>query len=191
MNRGTVGSGPVEGDLELSGQPVELGMLGRPLPNDLAVGAGIDAFVVRDARELVRGNVANAAAAGLYGVHLDLRQVGQNVGHVGEFGPVELDVLARAEVSITLVVAARDRSERAQLPRRQGSVGNCHPQHGRQALDVEAVAKPQLQELILGQFAVEVSLGLLPVLFDPFFDEALVEFLILVHPSHGTNSGLG
>ena len=67
-----------------------------PLAQDLGERARIDDLVGRDAGEVVGGDVADAVAAGLDGVHLDRGQVGEDVGHLLQLRPVELDVLARA-----------------------------------------------------------------------------------------------
>ena len=68
----------------------------RPLPHELGTRPRIDDLVARDAGEVVGGDVADAVAAGLDGVHLDRRELGQDVRHLLELRPVELDVLARA-----------------------------------------------------------------------------------------------
>jgi hypothetical protein len=71
-------------------------------------GRGSSQFVGRDAGELVGGDVADAVARGLHGVHFDARQFGQDVRRFLELRPVELHVLARREVPDAAVVAARD-----------------------------------------------------------------------------------
>ena len=62
-----------DGDLELARQEREFRMEGRPLADDLAVDARILDLVGGDAGELIGGDVADAVAAGLDGVHLDRR----------------------------------------------------------------------------------------------------------------------
>ena len=64
---------------------------------------------------MIGGDVADAVARGLDGVHLDLGQRGQDVRHVLELDPVELDVLARREMAVAAVVLARDVGKLAQL----------------------------------------------------------------------------
>ena len=46
-------------------------------------------------------------------------ELGEDVGHVLELRPVELQVLARGEVAVAPVVVARDVRERAQLRGRE------------------------------------------------------------------------
>ena len=95
-----------DGDLELARQVGELRMERRPLPDELAVRARVDGLVVRDTGEMVAGDVAHVVAGRLDRVHLDRRELGEDVGHVFESRPVELQVLARAEMTVAAVVAA-------------------------------------------------------------------------------------
>ena len=130
---------------------------------------------------MVAGDVADAIAAGLDRVHLDARQLGQDVGHVFEPRPVELDVLARGEVAVASVILPADVRERAQLSRRQQAVRDGDAQHRRVALDVQAVLQAQRPELVLGQLAGEKAPGLVAKLGDALVDEALVEVVVAVH----------
>ena len=103
---------------------------------------------------------------GLDRVHLDRRELGEDVGHVLELRPVELDVLARGEVAVAAVVLARDVRELAQLRRRQQAVRNRDAQHRRMLLDVQAVLQAQRPELVLGQLAGEKAARLVAKLRD-------------------------
>ena len=173
----------VEGDLELARQPVELRVLRGPLADDLAVGAGVHPLVRGDAGELVRRDVADAASAGLDAVHAHLGEVREDVRHDLQGRPVDLHVLPGGQVAVALVVAAGDVGEGAELFRGQRPVGHRDAEHRREPLDVEAVAQPQLQELVVRQFPREVPLRLLAVLRDALVQEALVEFVVEVHLS--------
>ena len=153
----------------------------RPLAQDFGQRARIDDLVGRDTRELVRGDVAHAVAAGLDRVHLDFGQFGQDVGRVLQPDPVELDVLPRGEVSIAAVVPARDVRQRAHLRGRQQAVGDRDAQHGRMALDIQAVAQAQRAELVLAQLPGEKALHLVAVLGHPFEDERAVDGVVAVH----------
>ena len=124
----------IDGDLELAWQEGELGMKGRPLANDLAPRARIYQFVGSNAGKLISRSVANAVAAGLNGVHLDFSQVRQNVGHIFECRPVELNVLARAEVGVAFVILAGNKGQFAHLLGRDVAIGNGNAQHRRVAL---------------------------------------------------------
>ena len=134
-------------DLELARQVGELRVQGRPLAQQLAVRAGIGDLVGRDAGQVVAGDVAYAVAAGLNGVHVHRGEIGEDVRHPFQGGPVELDVLARGEVAVAAVVARGDRGEHPQLRRRQDAVGDRHPEHRSEPLDVEPVHQPQGLEL--------------------------------------------
>ena len=139
-----------DGDLELARQEGELRVQRAPLAQDLAVGPRVDHLVGRDAGQRVAGDVADAVAAGLDAVHVD---VGQQVHHVGgarQRDPVELQVLARGEVAVVAVELARDARQLAQLAAAQLAVGHGHAQHRRMALHVPAVLQAQRPELVVG-----------------------------------------
>ena len=81
--RGAVLARAADGDLELARQEGELGVQRAPLAQDLAVRPRVDDLVGGDAGEAVAGDVADAVAAGLDAVHVD---VGEQVHHVGGVG---------------------------------------------------------------------------------------------------------
>jgi hypothetical protein len=54
-------------------------------------------------------------------------------------------------------------------------------EHWRKALDVQAVAKAQMQKLLAGQLSGEKSSGLVAVLGDSFIDHGLVVFIVNIH----------
>jgi hypothetical protein len=112
---GAVFAGAGYGDLELARQEGEFRVEGAPLAQDLGQRARVDDLVGGDAGELVGGDVADAVARGLDGVHLDFGQLGQDVGHVLDLRPVELQVVARREMAVAAVVGAGDMGQLAQL----------------------------------------------------------------------------
>ncbi len=116
-------------------------------------------------------------------MHLHRCEVGQYVGHLGEIGPIELHVLSGTEVSVASVVVARDVREHPQLSRRQGAIRDGNPKHWREALDVQAVAQTQVQEVCVRQRAVDVALRLVTKLRDSLVDKVLVEFVVAIHGS--------
>ena len=145
--------------LELARQEAELGVQRRPLADDLGVGARVGHLVSGGAGEVIGGDVADAVAGGLDGVHLDLGQLGQDVGDVAERRPVELQVLARGEVAVAAVVDAGDVGELAHLPRGQRAVGHGDAQHVGVQLQVEAVHQAQRAELVFRQLALDAALA--------------------------------
>ena len=155
LDGGAVARRGGHGDLELARQEAELGVQRRPLADDLGVGARVGHLVGGGAGEVIGGDVADAVAGGLDGVHLDVGQLVQDVGDVGELGPVELQVLARGEVAGAAVVGARDVGELAQLARGQRAVGDGDAQHVGVQLQIDAVHEAQRLELVLGQLARE------------------------------------
>ena len=108
-------------------------------------------------------------------------QVGENVRHVLQLGPVELQVLPRGEVAEAAIVVARDVGELAQLARAQQAIRNRDAQHRRMALDVEAVAQSQRAKLILGQLAGEEAPRLIAEFRHALVDHRLVDVVVAIH----------
>ena len=171
----------VDRDLEFARQEREFRMQRRPLPQDFGIGAGIGDFVVGDAGVMVRRDVADAIARRLDRVHLDARELGENVGRVLQRRPVVLDVLPGGEMPIAAIVLARDLGELAHLARVQRAVGDRDPQHVGMELQIEPVHEAMRAELLLGQFAGQPAGDLVAELLDPRGDEGRVEIIIMIH----------
>src|SRR5882762_169225 len=186
-DRGAIRLGAVHGELELARQIRELGMEGGPLADDFAPDERIHDFVARDTGEMVGGDIAEGIARRLDRVHLHRRQLREYVGYALELRPVQLQILARAEVAVTAVVLARDLREFSQLLRRQQAVGDGDAQHRRVTLDVEAVPEAQRAELVIGELAREKAPGLVAELGDALVDELLVDFVVKVHGSYNAS----
>ena len=106
----------------------------------------------------------------------------ENIRHVLELRPVELQVLARGEVAVAAVVAcARSSASLRSCCGAQQAVRNRDAQHRRMALDVQAVAQAQRAELVLGQLAGEEAPRLVAELRDALLDERLVDGVVPVH----------
>jgi hypothetical protein len=148
-------------------------------------GPRIDDFVRRDAGERIAGDVADAVAAGLDAVHVDRGQRFHHVGAAIERDPVELQVLARREVTVAAVELARDAAERAQLVRVDLAVRHRDPQHRRMALHVPAVLQAQRPELVVAELAGQVAGQLVAVLGRAALHEQAVELGVLVHGRWG------
>ena len=114
-------------------------------------------------------------------MHLDRRELGQDLGRILEPRPVELQVLARGEVAVASVILASDMRQLAQLSRREHPVGNRDAQHRGVLLDVEPVLQTQRPELVLGQLAGKEAPRLVAELRDPVVDEALIVGIVAVH----------
>ena len=108
-------------------------------------------------------------------------KIREDIRHLLEFGPVELDVLPRRHVAVAAIVAARDVRKHAQLPRRQQSVGNRDAQHRRMALQVQAVAQAQVLEFVVRELPGEKSARLVAKLRDALVDERLVDGIVAIH----------
>ncbi len=156
-------------------------MEGGPLADDLAPGARINQLICGDAGKLVGRGVADTVTAGLNGVHLDFGQVGQNVRHIFQCGPVELHVLTGTEMHVALVVLTGNQGQLAHLSGRNQAVGDGNAQHRRVALYIQAVLQTQRQEFALAQLASEKAAGLIAELLYAVLDDLLIIFVVDIH----------
>ena len=177
-DRSAIGLCAVHGELELARKIRELGMERGPLADDLAPHEGIDDLVLRDAGEMIGGDIAEGIARGLDRVHLHGGELGEDVGRLRKLRPVQLEVLSRAEMAVAAVVFAGDIREPSQLLRRQQPVRDRDPEHRRVTLDVEAVPQAQRAKFIVGELAGEKAPRLVAELDDAFVDELLVDFVV-------------
>ena len=167
--------------LELARQIAELGVETAPLAQQFGPGARVRYFIGGSAGKLVRGNVADAIAAGLDRMHLDRGEVGQNVRRVFELDPVILKVLPRGEMAIIAIIFACDVREHPHLPAVERAIGNGDAQHIGVELEIEAVHQPQGLELVLAHFAGQAALHLVAEFRDARIDDRLVVSVIFVH----------
>ena len=174
MDGGAVVFRAVDGNFELARQKREFGMQRRPLADNFAIRPRIDPLIPGHARERVRGGVAHAVAAGLNRVHLHAGQIGQDVGNVLQARPVELNILACADMAVALVVAPADLGDGPQLRAADKPVGYGDAQHGRQTLHIQPVLQAQGQKLSVRQLATQVACGLLAELRNALLDQVLV-----------------
>ncbi|MCY1411251.1 hypothetical protein D9M71_266330 [compost metagenome] len=173
--------GGADGNLEFAWQEEEFRVDRRPLAEDFRQRARVQHLIRSHAGERLGGDVAHAVAGGLDRMHLDLGQLFENLRHLLQLDPVELDVLPRGEVAVATVVVAGDPRQRAQLPARQGAVGNCHAQHVRMLLQVQAVLQTQRQEFLFAQFATEPPRHLVAKLRNALAHQGVVVFVVLIH----------
>ncbi len=181
LDGGPVVLGRRDSHLEFARQEAELRMQRRPLSDDLRVRARVGHLVGRGAGKVVGRDVANAVAGRLDGVHLDIGQFLEDVGDVGELGPVELEVLPRGEVAVTPVVHPGDVRKLAHLSRRQRAVGDGNAQHVGVQLEIDTVHQPQRLELVFGQFAGDAAAHLVAELRHPLAHELCIELVVAIH----------
>ena len=179
-----------DGDLELARQPGELRVQRGPLPEDFGIDPRIDHLIPRGAGVFIGGDVADAIAAGLDGMHVHIRQRLENGRHILELGPIELDVLPRREMPETTIPTAGDDRQLAQLRRRQHAIGDRHAEHIGVQLEIEAVHQPERLELLLGQRAGEAALHLVGELGDPLPQEGAVDLVVAVGPGFRRGQGV-
>ena len=158
-------------------------MKGRPLPDDFGIDTRVLDFFRGDPGIVIGGHVTNTVAAGLDRVHFDAGQIGQQIRHVIQLGPVELDVLPRGEMAVAAVVCPGDLCQHAHLRGRQCAVGDGDPQHIGVELAIQPVHQAQRFELVFGQRAAEAPGHLAAKLVDPFADQRVIEFVVTIHGS--------
>ena len=163
----------------------------RPLAQHLAPGTRVFQLVIDGAGERIGGDVAHAIAACLDAMHLDIGERAQDLGHVDELHPVELQILPCGEMAIAAIEAAADHGELAQLARREHAIGNGDAQHIGVQLEIESVAKPKRTELVLGQLACEPASDLLAELRHTLMHERVVELVIAVHRTSPSSEWFG
>ncbi len=151
LDRGAIMGGAGYGDLELARQERKFRMRARPLPQELRRRARVLDLVRRDAGEMIGGDIADAIAGGLDGVHLDFRQRLENIGRVDELRPVVLEILARREMAVAAVIFVRDVGKAAHLARGERAIGNGDAQHIGVELKIEPVHQAEGAEFVLGQ----------------------------------------
>src|SRR5262249_21936064 len=115
--------------LELARQPAELRMQRRPLAQHLAPGTRVFELVIDGAGERIGGDVAQAIAARLNAMHLDVGERAQDLRNVDQLHPVELEILPRSEVAIAAIPAATDHGKLAELAWAKHAIGNGDAQH--------------------------------------------------------------
>ncbi len=114
-------------------------------------------------------------------MHLDRGERVENIRHVLQLRPVELDVLARGEVAVALVPGLGDMGQHPHLARIERAVGDRNPQHVGVELQVEPVHQAQGLEFVLVQRAGQAAVHLVAELGDTLGDEAMVELVVSVH----------
>ena len=114
-------------------------------------------------------------------MHLDLRQLRENVGNIGEFGPIELQVLARGEMAKAPVIGARDVGELVQLARGQGAIRDGDAEHVGMQLQIDAILEAQRLEFVLGQFAAQAAADLIAKLGHALAHKLGIKFVVTVH----------
>ena len=157
----------------------------------LAPGARVFQLVVDGAGERIGGDVAHAIAARLNAMHLDVGERAQDLRHVDQLHPVELQILPRGEMAVAAVEAPADHGELAQLAGREHAIGNGDAQHIGVQLQIESVAQPKRTELVLGQLAGEPALDLLAKLRHTLMHESVVELVIAVHRTNPWSEWFG
>jgi hypothetical protein len=151
-----------DGDLELAGEVVELGVGGEEMRDLHGEWAGVQEFLVLNAGERAAGDVADYVAAGALGGEVDLGEGvdGLDEGVDGE--PVELDVLAGGDVGQVAGVFAGELAYDAGLMGGEQAVGHADAHHevlGGLAFAADAAGDTQAVALGVDAPPLEVEIG--------------------------------
>jgi len=107
---------------------------------------GIHDLVLRNAREMIGGDIAEGIAEVWIACICHRRQLRRGCRVRARVSASSLAVLARAEVAVARDLLARICGEFFAAAQSTRAVGNGDAQHRRVTLDVEAVAQPQRAE---------------------------------------------
>ena len=110
------------GNFEFARQIGEFRMECRPLTDQFAIRARIFDFIGRCTGILIGRCIPNAVARCLDGVHLDIGKIKQGIGNFVKLRPVILNILARGEMAIALVIFTRNAAKLTQLISAQRTV---------------------------------------------------------------------
>ena len=186
---------PGDGHFEFARQELEFRVIGGPLADQFGIGARIVDFIGGGSGEMVGGDVADGVAGGLDRVETHFGQCVEHIGHVTEFGPVELDVLAGGEVAITTIPALGHIGELAHLRAVQRAVGDGDTEHIGVKLEVEAVHQAERAKLVFGERTGDAALDLGAELGVAGLEEGGVEIALEIHGSvlgrSGAREGVG
>ncbi len=124
-------------------------------------------------------------------MHFNTGEFIQDRRHVGEFRPVELDVLPCGEVAVAAVIGACHMGQHPHLSRVQRAIGNGHPEHIGMKLQIDPVHQPQRLEGILADLASKPPRDLVAKLIDAVGDKGVIEFVVTIHrcPQAAMKSG--
>ena len=170
-------------NFELARQVAEFGMKGRPLAQQFGPRTRIGNFVGGSACILIGRNVADAVTTGLDSVHLDLCQLGQQIGAFLQLDPVILNILTRGEMTVTTVIFARDMRQHVHLAAVQRAIGYSDTEHISMELQIKPIHQAQRLELVFGHLARQPPLYLIAKFFDASIDDGLVKGVIFIHRS--------
>ena len=135
-----------------------------------------------DAGQMIGGGIADAVAAGLDRMHLDLGEFGQNIRHLLELGPVELEVLARGEMPVAAVVARERSAERAQLrPKTASPYGIATRSIGAWRWMYSPLRRRRCAKFVVGHLPGEKAARLVAELRDPLADQRAIDGVITIH----------
>src|SRR5436309_13385368 len=144
-----------ERNLELAWQVVKIGMSQQITRNAQSVRRHVKRFARANAGDGAGRHVAHRVAASFPRGKARGGQAAHGAGHVFELHKVELNILARGEMSASRRVIIRNPSKYAQLLRLQHARRDLHAQHlePRLSLAVGAVLQTEGPELLRGNLA--------------------------------------
>ncbi len=114
-------------------------------------------------------------------MHFHAGQIAQDIRHILQLDPVELDILARGKMPVAAIVLARNGCQHAHLCRTQQTVRHRNAQHIGVDLHVQPVLQAQDTEFVFRQFARQTTANLVAKLRDAFGGDLVIELIVTVH----------
>ena len=129
----------VNGNLELTWQESKFWVESRPLTNNFAIRARVHQLFSNHTGIFIGRSITNTVTTGLNRVHLNFRQLTQNLWAFFKLRPIELEVLTGTYVGIAAIVITGHFGQLAQLLTIKHAVRHSNTQHRCIALNVDAV----------------------------------------------------
>ena len=136
---GAITLGPCNGHFEFAWQELELRVISGPLTDQFGHSAWIGNFISGSTREMIRSDIADGVARCLDRVHFYGPKFVEHIGNIAQLRPIVLDVLARGEMAISLVILVREMREHIHLSAVERAIRNGHTQHVSVKLQINAV----------------------------------------------------
>ena len=112
-DHGTVMRSAGHCDFEFARQITEFRMGGRPLPQHFADRTRIVIFISGHTGKMIGRYIADAIATRLDAMHADIGKQIQNFRYITQFRPIELQILPRGKMAITMIIPFTDQRQLA------------------------------------------------------------------------------
>ena len=114
-------------------------------------------------------------------MHFHFRQLSQNIGHVFQVRPVQLDVGAGGEMSVAFIIVPGYACQTAELLGAKHAVRDTDTEHGCETLNIKPVLQSKWKEFLFRQLTSKGALGLVTELGNTLCGYLPVVLIINVH----------